>query len=87
MNNNRPPIYDSAQVSDHPIEIGTYCIFTGKYDKGFPCVIIAYDGSTAVVRRLRGGYVGVEAAYLSPTTQEKAQRAFIARAEKLRAAR
>ncbi|MBK4723945.1 hypothetical protein [Pantoea agglomerans] len=66
------------------IEIGTYCFFKGKYDHGFPCKIVAYDGAVAVVKRLSGGYRGVKPHALEPTTRELAFRAAHERAEKIK---
>lgn len=63
------------------LKTGTYCIFDGKYDKGFPCRVVAYDGDTVVVARLRGGYVGVKQSALVPCSKEDAIRAAKARAE------
>ena len=66
------------------IEIGTYCIFKGKYDHGFPCRIVAYDGSVAVVKRLSGGYKGVKPDFLESTTRELAFKAAHERTEKIK---
>lgn len=68
------------------LAIDTYCIFNGKYDNGFPCRVVCYDNNdaTVVVKRLRGGYVGVKQSALIPCSKEDALLAAKKRLEKLK---
>ncbi|MBJ9119746.1 hypothetical protein I5466_02850 [Citrobacter koseri] len=47
------------------IAVGMRCIHTSKWEKR-KCRVVAYDGTTVVVKMSRGGYVGVPEKSLTP---------------------
>lgn len=53
------------------IEVGTYCIYTNKWEKR-ACRAVAHDGDSVVIKLLGSGYRGVPERSLTVTTQTEA---------------
>ncbi|MBK0004732.1 hypothetical protein [Erwinia sp. S38] len=60
---------------EQKIPVGTYCIFDGKYDKGFACRVLGYEKSGVTVQKISNFETTprqVKEWALIPTTRENA---------------